>query len=656
MILRAISFTVVLLLFTHTTVLAGEIAGVTVVPHRIDSELKYRRPHDMNLAARVELYVKGPAKVSTVENLTPAQLLENKEWAWHNLNNFPAIPEGALGVWGWNGISSRWGTGQNVSLQAEGLGADPISIDKPDYWISAVTFLRKEESPALLQTNSPLNPIPNQLVAFIENDSEQLLQIKSCRLYLPKENSDYQILWPQSEHRLELSIPAKEKGFVELDTHDLPLTYCAIEIQTSRETLWAHVRIKREQFDISGGWVFDSAGKWKEVSLVDPKTGEVLRNEFLDQLSSIHINTAHYEVIDGYSNMPKLVDRNRLKKFHRLWPTDQWETTSELPNIHAVEFLGEPQYGGGRPVPPQEVFDKLAPYRATKLPTSVTHSEERIWRYYAGLSDYPHFDAYRVVAPAADSWQQYDRWGEERIRWGAPLETIGNLCRSQRELNRPMPCAVWSQGAHDGWGGGFRLGKYRARRSPNPDELRAQAMHALATRVTSLYWFNLNKPSLDKFPDTIDPLRRIGREIRMLEPFYLGGDAYRFERLSKSDGKPDWELSSIVSSQGALLFAIDTDYRIDQDKLEFVFGEPREVTFEFELPSWLAKPVDLYRVDSEGCAPVDWTFDGKRVCIRDVASRDRVYMAAKHNLLRAEIEERRRRAIEVEQSYLLQGP
>jgi len=45
---------------------------------------------------------------------------------------------------------------------------------------------------------------------------------------------------------------------------------------------------------------------------------------------------------------------------------------------------------------------------------------------------YPHYDAYRVVAPVADAWREYDRWGGERIRWGAPLETIGDMCHSLR--------------------------------------------------------------------------------------------------------------------------------------------------------------------------------------------------------------------------------
>ena len=63
--------------------------------------------------------------------------------------------------------------------------------------------------------------------------------------------------------------------------------------------------------------------------------------------------------------------------------------------IHAVEFLGNRRYGGGKPVSPG-CWNALAPYAATRLPTSITHSEERVWRFYAGISD-----ATRITTPAA---------------------------------------------------------------------------------------------------------------------------------------------------------------------------------------------------------------------------------------------------------------
>lgn len=627
-------------------VMGGELVGVSIVPHRIDTELKYRKPHDTNLAARVQLFVQGPAAAGAFGDRFPADLLATGDWAWHDLNAALPIPAGALGVWSFNGKSSRWGAGNRFALSAEGLAAVDVSIDEPTRWKSAVTCLR-DDGPSTLASLTQ----PNRIMVYIANASNQPLRLRSLQLYLPRDKANWQLLWPEPVHPVDVLIPAGEKGFAEIATGDLPLTYAAIQIATDGDPLWAHFRIKREQFDISGGWVFDSKGKWREANVRDPASGAIVRNRFLDQLSSMHINTAHYEVADGYSDEPALLARNPLKRFGRLWPTEPWEAEHELKMVHGVEFLGEPQYGGGKPVPPQEIFDALLPYRASKLATTLTNSEERIWRYYAGLSDYPHFDAYRIVAPAADAWQQYDRWGGEKIAWAAPLETIGNLCRSHRELNRPAACAVWSQGPHAGWQAGWRTGKVRQRRSPNPDELRAQALHALASRITSLYWFNLSSESLEKYPDTCDAMRRIGREIRILDEFYLKGDAYRFERKRDALGQPDWELSSIVAPHGAVLFALDTAYQIDHDKLEFVFGPPRETTHGFELPDWLRQPADVFRIDADGVHPVAWKMDQNRVVITDQASRDRIYVVALEKSCRDDLEQRRLAALERERSF-----
>ena len=409
-----------------------------------------------------------------------------------------------------------------------------------------------------------------------------------------------------------------------------------VEVTTDAGTVWEHLRVKREAFDIGGGWVADN-----------------LKHEpYLKLLSRLHINMGQIQGVPGYTDRPESYDRYPIKLCNRLWPLDEWDTDAWLPKIHAVEFLGEPQYGGGRPVPPQEVFDKLLPYRTSRLATSVTHSEERVWRNYAGLSDYPHYDAYRVVAPAADAWRQYDRWGADRIGWGAPLETIGELSRSLRELNRPMPCAYWSQGPHDGWGGGwgggFRSGG-RTRRSPTPDELRSQALHALSTRITSLYWFNLSLKSLLKFPDTWEPITRIGREIRMLEPYFLEGDAYRFERVTR-DGKPDWDLASIAAPEAVVLFANDLAYTPDLKASTFVFDEPRPVSFRFVIPPWVRKAEDLFRVDADGIHEVKWKADDDAVVIEDQRSRDAIYVATRSNTVRIEVERRRQTALVREQA------
>ena len=616
----------VFLLGSFTVASPAELAGVTVTPHVIAEGMQYRRPRDPALAAKVQLFVKGQASPGTFAGKTPAELLQAGEWAWHDLATAQKPPEGGLTVWTFNGQSSRWGVGEKFVLDAEGLEKSTVTVEAPTHWISAINFLAPEGRVE-----------PDTVIVHLANGSDKPLHVTSLRWWLPKEGNDWQVLWPQPANPVEAMILPGDRGFVKIKAErPFPLSYTVVEVTTDAGTLWEHLRVKREAFDIGGGWVADN-----------------LKHEpYLKLLSRLHINMGQIQGVPGYTDRPESYDRYPIKLCNRLWPLDEWDTDAWLPKIHAVEFLGEPQYGGGRPVPPQEVFDKLLPYRTSRLATSVTHSEERVWRNYAGLSDYPHYDAYRVVAPAADAWRQYDRWGADRIGWGAPLETIGELSRSLRELNRPMPCAYWSQGPHDGWGGGwgggFRSGG-RTRRSPTPDELRSQALHALSTRITSLYWFNLSLKSLLKFPDTWEPITRIGREIRMLEPYFLEGDAYRFERVTR-DGKPDWDLASIAAPEAVVLFANDLAYTPDLKASTFVFDEPRPVSFRFVIPPWVRKAEDLFRVDADGIHEVKWKADDDAVVIEDQRSRDAIYVATRSNTVRIEVERRRQTALVREQA------
>jgi hypothetical protein len=293
-----------------------------------------------------------------------------------------------------------------------------------------------------------------------------------------------------------------------------------------------------------------------------------------------------------------------------------------------------------------EVWRKLAPYQTTRLATTLTHSEERTWRFYAGLSDYPHYDAYRVCAPSPDSWRLYERWGEERIRWGAPLETIGEMTRSLRELNRPAAIAYWSQAAHSGWGhyGG------RERTSPTSEELRAQAYHALAARITSLYWFNLSLKSILKFPDLIEPIRRVGREIRLLEDYYLEGDAYHYEHLV-NNGRPDWDASVVAGPRGAVLFALDVNYKPDTVKKVFVFEPPRDAVIAFPLPGYLGAPLKVLRINADGITSVPFELTAKGVRIIAGFGDVNVFVTVHGSDVQQRLDARRRQLVAFENSF-----
>lgn len=632
------------------------LEGVSVTPHTIADAMRYASPRDPELGALVQLFLKnqGTAPLTfdassplRIDGKSPDELLSQGDWAWHD---FPSawrdmkleVPAGAMVVWTFNGKSSPWGVGREAELsvfesQSPELKPIPIRIEKPSVWISSVTFLSTDQS-----------VYPDSMVVHLVNDDETSRKIAGYRLWLPENNSSWRVMHPQPTHDEFESWPANrvlsshERAIMRMRTGRLPLSYAVVEVQLKddsgkSQSLWAHLRVKREVFDISGGWV-QGGRNAPTVMTFEP---------FLKTLKRLYVNTAHLaDQIPGYTDqtMPGgLYDRYPLKYFNALTPVEKYETDDVLPRVHAVEFLGEPQYGGGRPVAPMEVWQKLAPYQASKLPTTVTHSEEKIWRYYAGLSDFPHYDAYRVCAPSPDAWWKYDRWDGKKVGWGAPLETIGDMSRSLRDLNRPKPTAYWSQGPADGWDPVWG----RKRTTPTPDELRLQAYHALSSRITSLYWFNLSLKSLLKYPDTMGEIARVGREIRLLDDFYLQGDAYQYSR-SVRDGKPDWDLASIASPDGMLLFALDLDYTPNKNTRLFEFGPPRSVSLRYKLAPWCTTPQEVFRIDADGTHNVPFEVKSREIEIKDTIHKVAIYVVSPEKGLRNKLDEERKQLVYAE--------
>jgi hypothetical protein len=620
-----------------------KLVGTAVTPHVLSSALRWRVAPDPRLGARVQLFllndsgrdwVLDDSIVARLRGLTPNQWLTNGGWTWHDMpsawTGLPAtVPPGAMTVWTLNGKGTNWGAGTRSDLTVTGGGLETSStlefgIDKAPVWVTAVNFLGEEGA-----------PFASRLVVHLANDGRSPIRVDGCRLWLPDSNPTWRVLKAQPwleglPSTSEGAIRPGGRGVYRLDTGRLPMTYAAVELKVKDtkgpvSSVWAHLRIRKETFDIGGGWIADGLGGSNTLQFAP----------YLKALRRMHITTGQHGEVPGYTDNSALYAAYPLKMFNRCQPFDRFDNTAMLPRIHGVEFLGEPEYGGGRPVPPMEVWRAFAPYQATRLATTVTHSEERLWRYYAGLSDYPHFDAYRVTAPAADAWLKYDRWRGIKLAWGAPLETIGDMARSLRDLSRPGSVAAWSQGPHDGWesyGG-------RRRTAPTPDELRAQALQALANRVTSLYWFNLSLKSLVKFRDLIAPVTEINRMIRTIDEILLAGDAFWFERRS-TDAGPDWDLSVVAAPDAAVCFALDLAYAPDPVEQVFRFGPQRAAAFHFRLPDWLQAPSEVFRLTPNELREVPFTASGDGVDIKDKASREAVYVVSRSPGLRGFLEKR----------------
>lgn len=622
--------------------------GVTVTPHLRAEGLTYAPPTEGPLGARLQFFVRNDSahtvRLSEVlfDRMYPVWHVIDGDWAWHDTpnewrNRDRNMPPGAVSVWTVNAVRPTWAEHGRMSVavrdwNTSGVAAMRAQIAPPKQWISSITFLGEEVH-------------PSEAVVHVKNMGDAPIQMTDLAIWVPESNATHQYLYPREAfgavrmYPEDGVIPAGELGIVRAEIAEaLPLSYAALRVGIAgeagdeKEALWGHVRVKRDVFDIAGGWVNSTAADGRPMMLHEP---------FLKALTRLYVNAAHIPVIAGYNDAigeGGLYDRYPIKQFWELTPISKYDSDAMVAHVHGAELLGEPQLPFMRGHMPQQVLREFDPYARTRIPTTITLSDERTFRHYAGLSDYPHYDAYRVIAPAADAWRQYDRWPEgARIGWGSPLEGIGELSRVLRDLSRPRPCAIWSQGPHDNW---YEIDG-RTRLSPTAEELRSQAYHALATRIISLYWFNLGLGSLVQFRDTLEEMTRIGREIRMLEEFYMTGDAYGFERIARADGAPDWELSSIAAPAGALLFALDVDYAPDHEEKVFHFQAPRAAAFAFALPSFLRGPAAVFRVDADGTHDVDWEATPAGVRIRDEASLAAVYVAAPSADTRAAIESRR---------------
>lgn len=616
-----------------------DIVGISVIPHVYSHEMRWRRAPSEELGSLVRLFIahreasEQPLELKLMFNgKNPSELLADGEWNWcdmpENRQETPYVLEsGKLDVFTFNAGRASWGVGKTFKLTIEdgktGISENlNIPIIPPGVQITYIACLANDSNTIY----------PDMLVIHIANNTGESFQIKRVRIYKSELRGMQEIAATDTFEAFAENglIPANDRSGVRVHVGELPLTHGVVEVVVEHpsgeeSSMWAYLRFKRDQFDIGAGWLGVKSS---------PGVVPLTKESFLKLLKRMHINLAHIEKVRGYtdsSNEDGLYTRYPLRMMSGFADTERYNADEWVAKIHGVDALGEPQMGKS----PEESYETLRKYDSARYPTTVTLSEESGFRYYAGLSDYPHFDAYRVAAPAADYWWLYDRWKDGRLLWGAPLETIGEMTRSLRSLSRPIPIAIWSQGAHYNWQGSYS----RRRATPTPDEILMQAYQGLANGVTGLYWYSLESWSLLKYRDVIDITTRVGREIRLLEGLYLTGDAYLHERVSV-DGKPDLDLSSVIAQNTALLFALDLDYEPDRRDEVFRFSGPRDIEVSYALPGYLRAIVDVFRINGDGIYEVKWSATSDGVRVEDTLDRVAVYVATTRQETRDQLGER----------------
>jgi hypothetical protein len=165
-----------------------------------------------------------------------------------------------------------------------------------------------------------------------------------------------------------------------------------------------------------------------------------------------------------------------------------------------------------------------------------------------------------------------------------------------------------------------------------------------------LYWFNLSLKSLAKFPDLMEPMARVGREIHLLRPQLELGTSYEYHRIAR-DGKPSWDISSIATRDALLMVANDLAYGIDERTRTFAFDR-RDGELPFRIPLWLDQEIHCFRVDADGTHDVDFVIDRdqRSLKVRDTVHVVGIYLATTDPEARRRIDTLHKQLIEVDRN------
>jgi len=585
-----------------------EILSVNVLPHVFSGEIpSYNRRDPFaipeNPGALIKIFIKNTDRENHFEGQvlfngkTGIELLDSKIVSWASVPDIRTggllsskIPPDSIDVYTLNVIDSRF--------YADGILVEFIY---PDSNGSVRQHIEIKEYPLCAERivfmDSKGESRPDKMIVWLKNNSKEDIVLEGMDFY--KAMPFYSMHWWTDSIKPdvldtqinEMTLKPGETNYIVYGLGEIPFGESILELnvksEDKSEKIMYQIKPFVSSFDINTGW----AGRHLAGSKL-----------FAETVAMMHFNTVHGDSL-GYNNTA-IGQKYPLKGFGVYSNTEEMNKPENIKNIHGVEFLGEPQMDNRDP---QEIFNKMAIYRTSGYPTTLTLTHEPGYYMYAGLVDFPHFDAYRIVAPHADKWGEYTKYGDKNTLWGAPLETAGIYVRSLHEISRPNPVAAWTQAVSGGWFSIWRISSP----NPNPTEIRIQAYQKVANGSISLYWFNISGRNVIGSRYALDEIRNINREFLIVEDLLVKSVPFSWENIFM-----DMDHNVLAGPDFAVLFTTDLSYMVSPVN-EFVISSPRTENFTFNIPEYLDNPDSLIKITKDGIFKLDATFHGDNVSFTD---------------------------------------
>ena len=596
-----------------------EIAGATVVPHHVSGEIpnygdeeKYLSMY--NPGALIRIFVRNTNQVSGIDpevlfnGKTGQELINSNVVSYCDVPDIRTnttkisteIPAGAMDCYLLNVVDRNF-FAQGITLkcidkQTGKTTEKQVAIEVPDFYASRIVFNATDGS-----------SFPDGFYIYFNNEADKDAQIGQVKIW--KSAKTYpEHWWSESFGPEKISwfgeqgnIPAHNMNGALVETGKLPFGEIIVEFEVIRnstvEKMYYVVKSMIIKYDIGLGWDFGLLSK---------------SEAYCKTMKFMHFNTVNSDAKDFLANK-EWSAKYPMKRFSKL--EEESSTTDEktLKTIHGSEFFGEPQFGKR---PAYEIFNYYTIYRNSGFPSTLTLSHEPGFFLYAGVVDFAHFDAYRVVAPHADKWGDYKKYGNKNVKWGSPLETIGDYMRTLNRINFPNPVAAWTQAMADDWKSRFRI----KAGNPNNLEMRIQAYEAIANGASSLYWFNMGGKTVINNRSSLAEIQRINREIMVVGDLLTKTTTFWWQNRFM-----DIDLNVLAGPDFAALFAIDLKYKVS-DKNQFVSSGKRSEIMAFKLPAYLQQCNAAVKVGHDGVTAVNVKIINGNAIITDTFETTSLYI------------------------------
>ena len=569
-----------------------EIVGVTVVPHFISGEIPgYGDDVAYNVkGSHIRIFIRNCDSLAGIlpqvrfNGLSGPELINSGIVSYCDvpeirlINKITSeIPPEAVDCYILNVIDSTfYNNGITLSItdtKTDRYTEKQISITPPVFFASRIAF-----------TSSEGSVFPDGFYMYLNNDSQKDITINDVIIwsassyysnhYWKVTVSPLGLNWYGSQGR----IPSGDINGAYVKTGKLPFGEILVEVDYSSDATNHKMFYAVKPMVIN----FDFALGWGVTYLANSEA-------YCKTMKYMHLNTVNGGT-EEFFNKKDLYEKYPVKTFSRLQEYSRTSIESVIKRIHGEEHFGEPQFDKK---PAQEMYNYYSFFRHSAFPSTLTLSHEPGFNAYAGVVDFNHFDAYRVVAPHADRWGQYDKYGEKNVKWGAPLETIGDYMRTLNRISYPNRVAAWTQAMSNGWNSFSRVAY------PNNLEMRIQAYEAVANGATSLYWFTLSGKHLKNHRFNLAEIQQINREIMVVGDMLTKTVPYSWENKFM-----DMDINVLAGPSFAALFAIDLKYNISKSN-QFVSSGPRTETMSFKLPAYLHNCNAAVKVTHNGVTSVD---------------------------------------------------